>query len=336
MKILVTGANGFIGSHLLRGLSAPSGGEICGMVRESSDLSRLDGGNYELRRCCLEEPLEEVLRGIDAVIHTAARSSDWGAYHEFYRANVEGTINLARAAAAVGVRRVVHISSTVVYGFTGHRLSGEDLPLRPFAHPYCLTKAAAEKALLAFREKFHLIILRPSNVYGPGDGSFTYPLLQALERGLPAFPAGGKRLTSPCGVGNLVAAVGCALKPVYPSGEAFNVSDGADILWRDFLALAARELGVAPPRYSLPVGPLRLVAALLERVYRLARSPVPPPLTTYRIAQAARDYSFSIEKAKQVLGYIPSVTTAEAIRGAVKWFREDHARRLTSAASRRG
>lgn len=325
MKILVTGANGFIGSHLLRELAA-GGGEVCGMVRETSDLSRLEGVDCGLRRCCLEGPLEEVVAGFDAVVHTAARSRDWGTEADFYRDNVAGTVNLARACAAAGVGRLVHLSSTVVYGFTGRRQTPEDAPLAPFNHPYCRSKARAESELLAFRGRIHLAILRPSNVYGPGDTSFTYPLLKTLERGMPGFPAGGRRLTSPCAVENLAAAVERALAADFPSGEAFNVSDGADLPWRDFLALAARLLGVRPPRLPIPVLPLRLAAALLDKVYRLRRSPVPPPITPYRIAQAARDYSFSVEKAKRILGYTPPVVTAEALRGAVEWFREEQGR----------
>jgi 2-alkyl-3-oxoalkanoate reductase len=140
---------------------------------------------------------------------------------------------------------------------------------------------------------------------------------------MPAFPAGGRRLTSPCAVENLAAAVERALASDYPSGEAFNVSDGADLPWRDFLGLAAGELGVKPPRFPLPVTPLRVAAALLEKVYILRHSSNPPPITPYRIAQAAKDYSFSVEKAKRLLGYEPSVSTAEAIRESVEWFREE-------------
>lgn len=261
------------------------------------------------------------------MIHTAARSSDWGAAGDFYRVNVEGTINLARACAAAGVKRLIHFSSTAIYGFSGHRQTGEDAPVAPFRHPYCQTKARAEFELAGFRDRFHLTVLRPSNVYGPGDLSFTYPLFSALEKGMPCFPAGGRRLTSPCAVENLASAVERALVSDHPSGEAFNVSDGADLPWRDFLGLAARELGEKPPRFGIPAAPLRLAASFLEKIYLARRSPLPPPITPYRIAQVARDYSFSIEKAKRLLGYTPEVSTGQALRESVEWFREEKYRR---------
>ncbi len=323
MKILVTGANGFIGSHLLRRLKARGGGEVRGLVRENSDLCRLSGGGYDLCRGCLEEPLAEAVDGCDTVIHTAARSSDWGPERDFYRTNVEGTVNLARACAAAGVKRLIHLSSTVVYGFSGHRLTDESAPLSPFNNPYCRTKARAEAELLSFRDRFHLTIFRPANVYGPGDRSFTYPLFSALEKGMPGFPAGGRRLTSPCAVENLGEAIERALISDYASGEVFNVSDGADLPWRDFLGMAAEGLGVKPPRWPLPVTPLRLTAQILEKLYRLGRSSLPPPITPYRIAQAANDYSFSVEKARDLLGYVPVVTTREGLRGSVEWFWEE-------------
>ncbi|MFH1038298.1 MAG: NAD-dependent epimerase/dehydratase family protein, partial [PVC group bacterium] len=291
-----------------------------GMVRETSDLFRLGDETYDLRYAALTDHLQEVVRCFDAVIHTAARSSDWGDYDSFYRANVEGTVNLLRASVAGGVRRFIHFSSTVIYGFGGNRLTGEDHPPAPFNHPYCLTKAEAEEECLRFRDRIHLVILRPSNVFGPSDLTTTYPLLTALRKGMPAFPAGGRYLTSPCYVDNLVAATVLALGAGCPSGEAFNISDGGDLTWKEFLGLFAAELGVKPPRVALPTGLLFPAAALLEKLYVCCGSSRPPLITPYRIAQVAADYSFSIEKARKMLGYQPPVTTEEGVRRSVEWY----------------
>lgn len=321
MNILITGANGFIGSRLLRRLSEKEGFAAAGMVRETSDLFRLRDGTYDLRQGSLDGPLEDILRGFDTVIHTAARSSDWGGYDSFYRTNVEGTVNLVRAAVAGGVGRFIHFSSTVVYGFGGNRLTGEDRPAAPFNNPYCITKVRAEQELLRYRDRIRLIILRPSNVFGPGDLTTTYQLFEALRKGMPGFPAGGRYLTSPCYIDNLVAATELALRSECSSGEAFNISDGNDIPWREYLARIAGELGVRPPRLAIPAGLLRPAAGALEKLYSFFRSSRPPVITPYRIAQVVNDYSFSIEKAERLLGYVPPCSTEEGIRESVRWFK---------------
>jgi len=321
VKILITGANGFIGSHLIRRFSTLNGFEVSGLVRETSDLFRLADGSYDLRFASLDDPLEEIVRGFDAVIHTAARSSDWGNYDSFCRANVVGTVNLARTAITGGVGRFIHFSSTVIYGFTGNRSTGEDRPPAPFKNPYCVTKVMAEEELLRFKNRLHLIILRPSNVFGAGDLTTTYPLLEALRKGMPAFPSGGRYLTSPCYIDNLVTATELALRSECISGEAFNISDGNDMTWREFLSGIAGELGVKPPRLAIPAGTLRLSAWSLEKLYRLFHASNPPIITPYRIAQVINDYSFSIEKAERLLGYHPPSSTEEGIRRSVEWFR---------------
>jgi nucleoside-diphosphate-sugar epimerase len=320
VKILITGANGFIGSHLIRRFSTLNGFQVSGLVRDTSDLFRLAEGAYDLRFASLYDPLDDLVQGFDVVIHTAARSSDWGDYQSFYRTNVEGTNNLFRAAIAGGVGRFIHFSSTVIYGFSGNRLTGENRAPAPFKNPYCVTKVIAEEELLRHRDRIRLIILRPSNVFGPGDLTTTYPLLEALRKGMPGFPAGGRYLTSPCYIDNLVAATELSLRSECMSGEAFNISDGNDIPWREFLGRITVELGVTAPRYRVPSAILRPAAWSLEKLYTLFRSSTPPMITPYRIAQVLNDYSFSIDKAKKLLGYQPVCSTEEGIRESVRWF----------------
>lgn len=326
VKILITGANGFIGSHLLRRFSMVNGLQVYGMVRRSSDLSRLKGGSYDLRYASLNDPLEDIVRGCDVVIHTAARSSDWGKKESFFRTNVDGTVNLVRASIKMGVRRLIYFSSTVVYGFQGNYLTGEDRPSVPFKHPYCLSKVEAERELYRYRDGIFLVILRPSNVFGPGDLTTTYPLLSALQKGLAAFPDGGRHLTSLCYIENLIRATELTLDAECLSGEAFNISDGNDMPWRKFLSLLAVELDVAPPRVALPGNLLRITAWGMEKLYMFFNSGSPPVITPYRIAQVVKDYSFSIEKAKKRLGYLPPCSTGDGILKSVRWFKEYHNR----------
>ncbi len=322
MNILITGANGFIGNSLMRCLSAKTQYRVTGLVRESSNLFRLQGKPYNLLYGSLERSLESIVSGFDTVIHTAGLARDWGRYDDFYRINVEGSLNLIRASIITGVRRFIHLSSTVVYGFGGNRGTDELKEKKPFRNPYCITKSIAEDRLLEHGDKIELIILRPSNVFGPFDTTTTLPLLRGIKKGLIGFPKGGKTLTSPCFVENLVHAAELCLKTDVGIGEIFNVTDGADIPWIVLLQMMAAELHVKSPHISVPTLPLKWVSVMLEKIYKLMQSEKPPLLTPYRIEQVARDYSFSIEKAKTTLHYLPPYTTEVGVRQSVRWFKD--------------
>lgn len=322
LNILITGANGFIGSHLLKYFSDKKEFRVTGLVRKTSNLFRLEDGKYDLSYASINEPLKEITRGFDTVIHTAAKPSDWGNYDDFYRTNVEGAVNLITASINSGVERFIHFSSTVVYGFKGNMKTSENKGKNPFNNNYCLTKTLAEDRLTAFKGRIDLIILRPSNVYGPMDTTFTYPFFKSIENGLFGWPNGGRVLTSPCYVKNLVSATEKALLTLNGPGEAYNITDGYDIPWSLFLSMTAEAIKAKPPRIPVPSRPLFIISEILENIYKLVRSKKPPVITPYRIAMTSKDYSFSIEKARALLNYNPEHTTLQGIQESAGWYHE--------------
>ncbi len=321
-RLLITGASGFIGSHFLKHFESLEGLDVWGLVRGTSNLFRLQDGPHNLLRASLDDPLETTLKGVDCVIHTAGLASDWGTWEEFYRVNVEGTLNLLRTSIAGGVKRFIYLSSTVVYGMKGNRNTTEEQKPEPFRQHYCLSKYLAEKKVFEHSGKIELFVLRPSNVFGPLDTKFTHPLIEGIDRGLRAFPKGGKTITSPCYVKNLAKAVELCVEVEEGFGEAYNITDGNDMPWQKFLSLIADELGKNPPGISLPTAPLYIFSFILEKLYTLFGSSNPPLLTPYRMAQVSRNYSFSIEKAKTLLNYKPFFTTLEGVRESVRWYLE--------------
>jgi nucleoside-diphosphate-sugar epimerase len=322
--VLVTGVNGFIGSHLAEGF-LKAGFRIRGLVRPTSVLSFIDGVEMELHQGDVTDPgsLRGPLDGVDIVVHAAGLASDWGPWDAFYSVNVEGTRNVARAAAASGARRFVHISTTAIHGFGGFRDLSESAPAVRTPFPYCETKKMAERWLFDFASSgtMEVTSIRPGNVFGPRDHTFMEKYLDAMSDGKAGYVNGGRSLTCPTYVENLVQGVlAASVRPSAP-GESFFITDGLKINWRQFTERFASELGLRPPRLSIPFPVAYSVGAAWEGLYRLLGISKPPLLTRYRASNGGRDYHFSIEKARRLLGYEPAVPFDEAVRRTVAWYR---------------
>ena len=315
----VTGANGFVGSNLVRGLFR-EGWSVRGLARETSDLSFLDGLDVPLVRGDLtdEGALRRGAEGADVVFHVAALASDWGPWRTLHRTNVVGTANVVAAAAAAGARRLVHVSSASVHGFAGYRDRVETDPTPRSPYPYVETKRRAEE--IVRRHGIEHVIVRPGNVYGPRDRITSLPMLEAMRKGWMGVLDGGRRLTCPTYVGNLVEALVLAADAPCAAGRVYIVTDGLEITWRGWLDALAAALGVASPRLSLPSGIARRVAFGLEAVYRSVGATAAPPLTRYRVANGANDYHFSVERARRELGWSPRIGLEEACSRTAEWF----------------
>ncbi|MHC4469580.1 MAG: NAD-dependent epimerase/dehydratase family protein [Planctomycetota bacterium] len=317
----VTGANGFLGSNLVRALLR-AGFRVRGLVRATSDLSFLEGVDLETVTGDLADgdALRRGAEGAEVLFHVAALASDWGPRRDFIRANVAGTANALAAAASAGVRRFVHISSASVHGFSGYRGRVEDDPTPPSPFHYVETKRMAEE-LVRRQEHTEAVVVRPGNVYGPRDRVTSLPMLKAMRTGWMGTLDGGRRLTCPTYVENLVDAVLLAAASPRAAGRTYLVTDGLDITWREWLEELATALGVPAPRLTLRAGLARRIAAGLESVYLAAGSRAAPPLTRYRVANGGTDYHFSIARAREELGFAPRVGLSEACRTTAEWFR---------------
>jgi nucleoside-diphosphate-sugar epimerase len=145
VRVLVTGANGFVGAALCRKL-IERGDEVTGLVRKTSDLSSLENLSIRLVVGSLGAPtsLDEAVHDIEIVYHVAAAVSDWGTLKQFRRINVEGTRNLIEASVKAGVKRFVYVSSVAVHSFVDARDLDENAPQFPTPFPYAQSKREAE------------------------------------------------------------------------------------------------------------------------------------------------------------------------------------------------
>ncbi|MBN1810889.1 MAG: NAD-dependent epimerase/dehydratase family protein, partial [Anaerolineae bacterium] len=197
MRVLVTGANGFVGATLCRKL-VERGDSVRGLVRRTGDLSLLEGVLIEQVVGALDDlpSLVAATQDVEVVYHVAAAVSDWGPLAYFRRVNVEGTKNVLEAAIQNGVRRFVYVSSAAVHSFVGAQDMDEQSPQLPTPFAYCQSKREAEALALAYhsRGKIVVAIVRPGDVYGPGDRVALLRLSRLLESGLMAHIGPGEKL----------------------------------------------------------------------------------------------------------------------------------------------
>jgi len=326
MQALVTGANGFIGSNLVKYL-LEKGISVTALVRKTSDLRFLDGLDVRLTYGDItdSDSLQSPMKGMDWVFHVAGLASDWGPYQRFYDINVTGTKNVVTAAAAAHVKRIIHISTVAFHGF-GYQNIHEDYAVAKNLIPYAETKYLAEKWLFEFTKdkKIEATAIRPGNVFGPNDHTFMEKYLTAIQRKQAPQINHGKSKTCPVYIENLVDAIYLAARQPEAVGEAFFITDGLDITWNEFNNKLAEALNTKMPSISIPYGLGYAVAALIEGSYKLLGIKSEPFLTKYRINNGGKDYHFSIEKAGRLLGYKPRVDIDEAVKRTVKWFLDTH------------
>ena len=321
---LVTGINGFIGSHVSQRLLS-RGHRVRGVVRRTSDLSFLQGQDPELFFGDItdRESLAAPMKGVEVVVHVAGMASDWGPFDRFYDVNVTGTRNMAVEAYLAGVRRFVHVGTTAVHGFPGFSNLAESASMPESNFPYCETKRVAENWLFDFARTVPMEIssIRPGNVFGPRDHTFIEKYLEAMEKKKLAYVSGGRCLTAPTYVENLVDAIEAACVEPRVAGEAFFITDGLDITWKAFTEKFATALGVNAPRLSVPFTVAYALGYASEKLYHLLKISSPPMITRYRVSNGGRDYHFSIDKARSLLGYDPAVNFENAVENTVHWYR---------------
>jgi len=329
-RVLITGANGFIGSNLCRYFLQHSY-EVVAMVRRTSDLHFLAGLPLSLVYADLADPGPAALPGsVDYVIHAAALASESASMEEAARAIRDTTANLLRLLKERGVRprRFVYISTGLVLG---HRATGisEEHPGRR-AHgirPYVCAKEAAEALL---REACRtgglpLVILRPTDVYGPFDRTTSLRVLDGIHEGWPAIAGTGRHVLSFCWVGNLAMACHLACQMKGRNGAAYTVANGVDVTWRELMGFFQERLG-RRQRIFVPVGAAYLIALVLQLVHAVVPA-FQPRLSLYPVSKLGRDTSYDISRTREELGFRPVHDLHAQLEAVVSWYLQERERR---------
>lgn len=316
-RVLVTGASGFLGSHVMTRLAA-SGRPALGLGRDVSRCAALEANGHEVLRLDLSLPFDtaadHALGGVDAIIHCAALSAPFGRLADFETANVVATRNLVDFARRQGVRRFVHISSpTVCFAYRDQLGVSEDAGLPPPVNHYARTKRQAEEIVLAATETGP-VVLRPRGIYGVGDRTLLPRLLQvARQRPLPLFRDGKARIDL-THIDDVVDAVLAALSAGSAAeGQIFNISGGEVVPVRRIAEAACARAGVRPRWRKMPLLPAMLAAGLAETVAELLPGRPEPPVTRYGLGLFAYAQSLDITKAGRILGWAPKVSFEEGL-----------------------
>ena len=310
-RLLITGATGFVGRHLVRTLAEETKAALRLVTRAggSDDLPAAARSTSELVRADLtdRDRLPELCRGIDIVVHAAALMpgrQEHGA-EAYRRMNLDAALHLAHAAAGAGVRRFVFVSSTAAMGAGTAPVVDETTACRPTS-PYEVTKRLAEEGLLelAAVSALEVVIVRPCLIAGEGQrGGVLLRLFKLCRRGM--FPVFGARrdMQKPLvDVEDVAHALILAARQGRP-GEVYLVTSGVHHTLAEMLAIAGRLTGNPRPTIDVPLSLARLAAATTTPLARLVGRE--PPLSPERLDLFLADRAIDIGKARRELGYAP-------------------------------
>lgn len=315
--VLVTGASGFLGRAVVRELQA-QGRTVRTLQRRPSGV---DGASDVLGSVTDAAVVARALEGADAVVHLAAKVSLAGDPADFERVNVGGTRTLLDAAAAAGVRRVVHVSSPSV-AHHGSSIAGDDAaPADPTLArgDYARTKAAAELLALGRDSTrsgdLHVVAVRPHLVWGPGDTQLVARIVERARAGRLPLLGHGAALIDSTYVDNAASAVAAALVAVDDvHGRAYVVTNGEPRPVAELLVGICRASGVEPPRWRVPAALARGAGAAVEALWRVRPGADEPPMTRFLAEQLSTAHWFDQRRTREELRWQPTVSIDDGLR----------------------
>lgn len=317
-KALITGASGFIGSHLAAALKA-NGWHVAAMVRPPTETARLEPLDIQFIHADYsdEDSLITAVEGMDYVFHLGAalNAPNW---ETFNNANALATERLLSACAVnnPGLKKFVYVSSIAASGPSPRgKKKTENDPCTPVSL-YGRSKLAGEECVHRYRSTFPVVIVRPPNVLGPRQKELTTVIALIKKRILPLLGNGDKQ-TSICFVDDLVRALILAADKDLANGRTYFVTDNREYSWQEIVCFIAREVGVAPFVLKIHFPLLCTIAALSEWISKLTGK---TPLLNRQAIVSVRKYYwlFDSKRIEEDLGFSPKVSFEEGIKNIIQ------------------
>src|SRR5437764_600762 len=324
MKVLITGATGLLGGHLIKELQQRDE-QIRALVLPVENVDGLLRQGVEVVRGDITDAgtLAPAVEDIDLIFHLAGMMGVWRPLSDYRLVNVTGSENLYKAAQKAGVRRFVHTSSHTVYGLGHGRFLTENDLLRPDPDPYSITKAEGDRLLrrLLLSSDVETVILRPGTFFGPGDRLHFGRMAQKMKDGKGVIIGRGDNALPFCYVTDFVQGFLLAAYHEKAPGNVYKISHDRPLTQQEICSAIADAVdGVRPTRH-LPYLPIYYGSIVAEKVVaRVTRTK--PIVTQLGAMMFGSDNRHSVEKARYELGYEPKVDLLTGIKLAAKWFNE--------------
>jgi 2-alkyl-3-oxoalkanoate reductase len=317
---LVTGATGFLGGALARRLAA-EGVHVKALAHRTgrdSYIQHIENIEIVAGDITDSQRMMEVTHGYDYVFHVAAAIHGKLAYQRIV--NVGGMKNVACAAASAHVKRLIHVSTLAVYGYQYNGIISEDMPHRPGSVPYNISKSDAESTLrkIALNTGLSYTIMRPGMIYGARSGAWTNQIMKLAKRRPVPFVGDGQGKVYPIHVDDVVEMLLILATHPNADSEAFNCVYQPQPTAREFIGKYMALVDNNSWR-SYPIRLVKLIAPLVDMLLHFSGEPQDVQ-DIVRLLE--RDNIYSMEKAKNLLGWQPQVALDEGIQRTIPYLQE--------------
>jgi nucleoside-diphosphate-sugar epimerase len=317
-KVLITGANGFVGSHLAERLIKEKL-EVLGLCRNIDEIKWLEEKGVKIIKGDILdiEGFAEKIKGCDVIIHTAGWSGGFSKSKELaWKTNVEGTANMLASAKKCGIKKFIYVSSVAVYGMNDNLVIDEADETPTINELYPDSKIAAES--LVVNSGIPYVIIRPGCIYGPRGEGWTLGIIKQIKSGFKLL-GNDSGLINISFIDNFIDGLWSAIISDDALYNIFNINDDILVSYREFYTRFGRMIGINNlPK--LPEWRVQLSRSLLFTVLRIVfRKPtIKQYVTHFRFNKS----KFSIAKARDILKYNPTVDFNEGVYLTEKWLKE--------------